>query len=196
MKRLAIRAMVLSVLGLGAAAAVSFADLPSDDPRVQVRAAIEDLSNHLNAKDVPNRAKKIVADFDSCDISTFFAAKRGGGFGIGSLAKNQNQDSVPYLLIQLDRRKDITEKELDDKQADFARVAKGLQAMAQLAPFRGKPFTRGNEKKEKAWADVSADFQAKSAAFRTAVEERDPKKVRLTAGALNQLCNACHILRD
>src|SRR5262245_36439668 len=196
MKSSAIRLMVVSMLGLGATAVVGFADLRPDDPRLKVRAAIEDLSNHLDDKDAPGRAKKIVAEFDSCDISTFFQGKRQGGFGIGALAKNQYQDNVGYLLNQLERRKDITEKELNDSQTDYVRVAKGLQAMAQLAPYRGDPFTRGNEKKEKAWADVAKDFQKTSASFRIAIEERDPKKVRLAAGSLNQMCTACHMLRD
>src|SRR5260221_8564716 len=59
MTRSIVRVMVLSVVGVGAAAALGFADLRPDDPRVLVRAAIEDLSNHLADKDVPERAKKI-----------------------------------------------------------------------------------------------------------------------------------------
>ena len=196
MKSSTIRVMVLSVLVLGGGTAVLFADLHPDDPRVKVRAAIEDLSNHLTDKGAPERAKKIVAEYDSCDISTFFQGKRHGGFGIGTLAKNQYQDSVQFLVAQLNRRKDVTETELGDNQADYLRVAKGLQAMAQLAPHRGKPFTRGDVKKEQAWAAVSTDFQKNTADFRTAVEERDPKKVRLAAVALHHTCCNCHVLRD
>jgi cytochrome c556 len=176
--------------------AVVFADPPPDSPRVKTVKAIADLSEHLDAPDVTERAKKIVAEYDSCDISNFFMVKRRGGFGIGKLAKTENQNAVHFLVPQLAKRKDLTEAELDANQDDYLRVAKGLQAMAQLAPHRGPEFTRGIAKKEKAWADVSVEFQNVTAELRKAIEERDPKKVRLAAASLNNTCNNCHLLRD
>ena len=190
----------LRIIAIGSIVAIGStvvcADPPPDSPRVLAVAAITDLSNHLRDPDVFERAKKVVVDHDSCDISSFFQQKRRGGFGVGKLAKNDMQNSIQYFVPQLARKKDLTEAELDEHQDDYVRIAKGLQAMAQLAPHRGKEFTRGVQKKEKAWADVSVEFQTVTATFRDAVEQRDPKKVRLTAVSLNQTCVNCHMLRD
>jgi hypothetical protein len=195
MNKTNLRLMVIfAVAGIGGA--VVFADPPADSPRVKAVAAITNLSNHLGDKNVVDLAKAVVADHDSCDISNFFMQKRRGGFGIGKLAKNDPQNSVQFLVSQLVRRKDLTEAELDANQDDYLRVAKGLQAMAQLAPHRGQEFTRGIEKKVKAWADVSVEFQNVTAELLKAIEERDPKKVRLAVTALNQTCTNCHVLRD
>jgi hypothetical protein len=184
------------IAGLIAGSAASMADPPKLRPRDRAVMAVEDFSNHLNDRDVADRAKKIVAEHDSCDISGFFMVRHIGGFGVGKLAKNRSQDSVHFLVLQLAKNKKLTESELDENQADYLRVAKGLQAMAQLAPYRGSEFTHGNKTKEKAWADVSVEFQRVTAKLRTAIEERDPKKVRLSAESLSQTCAHCHALRD
>ena len=196
MKSLMTYCLPLTMLFLGSAATILFAEPPPDNPRVRAVAAITELSEHVKDRDVAERAKKIVDEHDSCNISNFFRLKRVGGFGIGKLAKADNQNSVESLVLQLTRRKDMTEQELDEKQADYVRVAKGLQAMAALAPFRGPEFTRNVEMREKAWADVSVEFKKVTADFRRAIEERDPKKLRLEATRLNQTCNNCHVLRD
>ena len=166
------------------------------DSRQHAQAAILELAEHLNDRDVADRARKIVKEHDSCDISTIFQLKRRGGLGVGKLATSEMRDSVQLLIMQLANKKTNTEQHLEENQADYLRVAKVMQAMAQLAPFRGKEFTRGNEKKEKEWADLSLDFQQKTAEFRAAIEDRDPKKVRLAAFALNNTCCHCHQLRD
>lgn len=177
-------------------ATILFADPPKMRPRDRAVAAIEDLSNHLNDRDVADRAKKIVADHESCDISSFFMFKHIGGFGVGKLARDRSHDSVQSLVSQLAREKTLTEASLDDNQADYLRVAKGLQAMAQLAPYRGAEFTRGNKTKEQAWADVAVEFQKVTADLRSAIEQRDPKKVRLSAKSLSETCLHCHNLRN
>src|SRR5262245_58644431 len=89
---------IFAVAGLGGA--VVFADPPPDSPRVKTVKAIAELSEHLDATDVVERAKKIVAEYDSCDISNFFMVKRRGGFGIGKLAKTENQNAVQFLVPQ------------------------------------------------------------------------------------------------
>jgi hypothetical protein len=185
----------IAIVALGGAT-VLWADPPKLRPRDRAVMAIEDLSNHLNDRDVADRAKKIVADFDSCDISGFFMVRHIGGFGVGKLATNRSQDSVDSLVHRLAVNKSLTESQLEEYQADYLRVAKGLQAMAQLAPHRGKEFTRGDQKKEKAWADVSVEFQKVTAELRKSIEERDPKQVRLSAASLSQTCIHCHLLRD
>lgn len=177
-------------------ATILFADPPRQTPRARAVAAIEDLSNHLNERDVADRAKKIVEEHDSCDISGFFQSRFMGGFGVGKLAKDRVRDSVNSLVYQLAANKSLTESHLDENQADYLRVAKGLQAMAQLAPYRGAEFTRGNKTKEKAWADVSVEFQQVTAELRKSIEERDPKKVRLAAKSLSETCTHCHNLRN
>src|SRR5262249_35110301 len=100
------------------------------------------------------------------------------------------------LVPELAKKTTLTEDHLTQNQADYLRVAKALQAMAELAPFRGAEFIGKNEKKAKAWADVSAEFKKNTAAFRQAIEESDPKRVRLPAAALNQTCTNCHVVRD
>ncbi len=122
--------------------------------------------------------------------------KHSGGFGVGKLAENRSHDSVQSLVARLSRDKTLTEARLDEFQTDYLRVAKGLQAMAQLAPYRGGEFTHGNTTKEKAWADVSVEFQKVTGELRKAIEGRDPKKVRLSAESLSQTCMHCHAIRN
>ena len=99
-------------------------------------------------------------------------------------------------MLDFSRRKNTTEAELEQYRDDYLRVARVMQAMAELAPYRGAPFTRGDPKRVQVWEEVSAEFRQKTAAFRRAVEDTDPKRVRTTARSLEQTCGACHVLRD
>jgi len=170
--------------------------VPPEDGRIRAQRAILDLAENLTAKDVADRAKKIVQEHDSCDISAFFVLSRHKGLGIGKLTELGIQDSVERLVQQLSKRKTTTEADLEKYRDDLLRVAKGLQAMAELAPHRGADFTRNDPDRAKAWANVSADFKVKTAGFRTAVEQGDPKQVRLAALALHHTCCECHAVRD
>ena len=184
------------MVGLGLGWGVLAADPPPDDPGKQAQAAILKLSDNLEARDVGERAKRIVGQHTSCDISSVFVPQRHGGLGIGRATEANHPDSIDRLVRDLARRKTTTEAELEQYRDDYVRVAKVMQAMAELAPYRGAPFTRGNPERARAWEEVSADFRQKTAAFRRAVEDTDPKRVRVTARSLEQTCCACHVLRD
>lgn len=190
--------LAAGVLTLGLGYCVLAAGPPPEekDSRLKAQYAIVGLSNHLGDKDVPQWAKKIVEENDSCDISTIFALKRHRGLGIGKATEMGINDSVNALIPALANRKTTTEADLEKHKDDLLRVAKAMQAMAELAPYRLPPHLQKNEQRVKEWADVSADFKVKSAAFRKAVEETDPKQVRLTATGLHNACNNCHKVRD
>ena len=167
MRAVTVRWLAAGAVGLGLGWGVLLAEPPPDDPRKQAQAAIVKLSDNLEAKDVGERAKQIVEQYDSCDISSVFRRQRGGGLGIGKATGAKHPDSIEGLIADFSRRKTTTEAELEQYRDDYVRVAKVMQAMAELAPYRGAPFTRG-----------------------------DPKRVRVTARSLEQTCGACHVLRD
>ena len=190
MKTMCIRALG-GVVTFGLAWNMLPADPPPDRNK-QAQAAIVELSQHLDQKDVSDRAKKIVKEYQSDEISSFFVRKDAGGLGIGNLTQVTPQDSIERLVILLARRKNITEAELDQYQADYAKIAKVMQAMAELAPHRATGKIRQDEKLLKQWLDTAADFKKKTADFRQAIEERDPKKVRTGALNLRHTCCDCH----
>jgi hypothetical protein len=188
--------LAVGLAGLGLGWSLLSAEPPPDDPRKLAQAAIVKLSDNLEASDVGERARQIVEHHDSCDISSVFTSQRHGGLGIGKATEANHPDSIDRLVRDFARRKTTTEAELEQYRADYVRVAKVMQAMAELAPYRGAPFTRGNPERTKGWEEVSAQFKAKTAAFRRAVEDTDPKRVRTTARSLEQTCCDCHTLRD
>jgi hypothetical protein len=196
MRAVTVRWLAAGVVGLGLGWGVLPAEPPPDDPAKQAQAAILKLSDNLDAKDVGERARLIVQQHTSCDISSVFVPQRHGGLGIGKATEANHPDSIDRLVRDFARRKTTTEAELEQYRDDYVRVAKVMQAMAELAPYRGAPFTRGNPERAKAWEEVSAEFRQKTATFRRAVEDADPKRVRTTARNLEQTCCACHALRD
>jgi hypothetical protein len=196
MHAVTVRWLAVGVVGLGLGLGVLLAEPPPDNARQQAQAAILRLSDNLEGRDVGERAKQIVQQHDSCDISSVFRLKRQGGLGIGKAAEANHPDGIERLVLDMSRRKTTTEAELEQHRDDYLRVAKVMQAMAELAPYRGAPFTRQNPERVQAWQKVSAEFKQKTAAFRRAVEETDPKGVRTTALSLEQTCCACHVLRD
>jgi hypothetical protein len=196
MRAVTVRWLAVGLAGLGLGWGVLLAEPPPDDPTKQAQAAILRLSDNLDAQDVSERARLIVRRHTSCDISSVFVPQRLGGLGIGKATEANHPDSIDRLVRDFARRKTTTEAELERYRDDYVRVAKVMQAMAELAPYRGAPFTRGNPERAQAWEDVSAEFKQKTAAFRRAVEQADPKQVRLTARSLEATCCACHVLRD
>jgi hypothetical protein len=195
MRAVAVRWLAAGVVGLGLGWGVLPAEPPPDPTKI-TQEEIVILSDNLEAKDVGGRAKQIVRQHTSCDISSVFIPQRNGGLGIGKATEANHPDSIDRLVRDFARRKTTTEAELEQYREDYVRVAKVMQAMAELAPYRGAPFTRGNPERARAWEEVSAEFKVKTAAFRRAVEETDPKRVRTTARSLEQTCCACHGLRD
>lgn len=167
--------------------------VPLND-RQAAQLAILDLSNNLNAKNLSELARKIVADHDSCDISSIFQNKRG--LGIGKLTELGIPNSIDRFFSETARRKNLTEADLEKYRDDYLRVARIMQAMAELAPHRASESMQKDEKRLAAWQRVSADFKLKSADFRRAVEKTDPKLTRLAAVAMHQVCSDCHQVRD
>jgi hypothetical protein len=196
MHAVTLRWLAVGVIGLGLGCGVLLAEPPPDTARKQAQAAILRLADNLEGRDVAQRAKQIVQQYDSCDISSVFRLKRQGGLGIGQATEANHADGIDRLVLDLARRKTTTEAELEQYRDDYLRVAKVMQAMAELAPYRGTPFIRQNPDRALAWEQVSAEFKQKSAAFRRAIEEADPKQVRTKALSLQQTCCACHDLRD
>jgi len=183
------------------AAAIGFATVRADpappvDSAQAAKRAIVKLSENLNDKDVAEQAKKIVKEHDSCDISTIFTMNQRGGLGVGKLTEAGFRDSVQHLIGALSGRRNTTEQMFEQYQPDLIRVAKVMQAMAELAPFRASPRVQKDPKLAKEWQETAVDFKEKTAAFRKAIEEKDPKKVRLAARALNDTCCHCHSLAD
>jgi hypothetical protein len=191
-----VRCLAGVLLALGMILSVGRADPVPDTEREAAQKAIIDLSNNLDSKDVVAIAKKIVKDHDSCDISSIFTRKEGGGPGIGKLTELGYPDGIERFILQMSRRRTLTEADLEKYREDYLRVARIMQAMAELAPHRATPAILKDEKLAKAWADVSADFKGKTLAFRQAIEQVDPKQARLAAMNLSHTCCACHLLRD
>jgi hypothetical protein len=168
-----------------------------EEKRAAAQKAILKLADNLDGKDVAERARKIVATHDSEDISSVFVVKSKGGLGIGKLTEvDSTRDGIDRLMQRIAYRKTLTEAELEKYSADYKRVARVMQAMAELAPYRASPNVRKHEKRSQEWDDVAREFKEKTANFRTAVEEKDPKKVRLAAFKLQDTCCHCHNLLD
>ena len=166
------------------------------DSTKKAQIAILDLSENLDARDVSERAKQIVKENLSEDISSVFRPKSSGGVGVGKLTEAGYRDNIQNLIAHLSNRRNTTEQLFEQYQVDFMRVAKLMQAMAELAPHRATERIQKNPKLAKEWQETAVDFKQKTKAFRTAIEEKDPKKVRLAARALNDTCCHCHGLAD
>jgi hypothetical protein len=156
------------------------------------------LADCLERPDVSVRAKKIVDDPDNaCDISLVFrrTRPRGGGVGIGSAVKAGHQNSIDDLIRDWSGRRPPTKDELHTHQKDLLQVARVLQAMAELAPFRVHIYVpRNDQQKAAEWQKVSADFKAITRALREAIDQRDPAETRNVAIRLQRTCDACHQL--
>jgi hypothetical protein len=196
MSRIAIRMLPLVALGLGICT-VCAAPLPERcDPRKAAQAAILELSEKLEQKDVEALARKIVKEHESEDISSVFQRLDRGGLGLGSYAKAvKHPNSVQALLNSLSRQQP-PQKLLNDHQVDLLRTAKVIQAMAELAPHRQPRYANPADRRIQEWARVSAEFKKDSREFRLAIESREPIKVRSAADRLNHSCCDCHNLLD
>jgi hypothetical protein len=192
MKPVVVRMLAVGIIGLGLGYGLLRADNPPPNPRNEAQTDIIRLSENLDAADVKDRAKQIVEKHDSCDISSIFKLGPRIGPGIGKLKELGFRDSIDALTAALSTRKTTTEAEIEKYQPEFLRVAKILQAMAELAPYRGKIVVANYEKRAKEWEKVAADFKQKTAEFRKSIEEKDPKRLRLAAESLRGTCNDCH----
>src|SRR5262249_42075718 len=169
------RALAISVVLLGLGWSILPADPPVPEDRdKQAQAAIVELSQNLGGRDVSQRAKKIVQEYKSDEISSIFTRKEGGGLGIGNLTDIVPQNSIERLIVTLSRRKTTTEAELEKYQADYVKVAKVMQAMAELAPHRANERIKKNDKLLQQWLATAADFNNKPPDFPHAIHEHTP----------------------
>ena len=188
------RSLAVGMLALGVAWSALGADQP--DPaelaRQKAQAAVLKLADSLDDAMTVSQAQAIVKEHSAENISSIFKMKARGGPGIGKLMEAGFPDGIDRFINILSRRKILTENELERFQPEYLRVARIFQAMAELAPFRATERVKSDSKRTLDWANISADFKKKSADFRLAVEEKDPKKVRLTALNLSHTCCDCH----
>ena len=190
-----------SIVVVGLASGIGWTVLRAESPPPATSArkaqnAIVHLTQNLKDDNVSEQARKIVKDHESSDISAIFRARNGGGLGVGKLTEIGFRDSVQHLIGSLSSRRNTTEQMFDQYQVDFLHVAQVLQAMAELAPHRATTRIQKDPKLFKEWLETTSDFKQKTGEFRTAIEEKDPKKVRLAARALNDTCCHCHNLVD
>ena len=168
-------------------------------PQKQVRAvqAIINLSDHLGTAEFHSRAKQIVDELDSCDISRIFGTKKSGGAGIGSAVKAGHGDSIQHIVMDWSGSKAPRAGELREHRKDLLKMARTLQVMAELAPMRmSQIVSMNNEKRVAAMNKVNADFKLVTAQLRDAIEKADPLETRKAAIFLNQTCMNCHDVRD
>jgi len=184
------------LLGLGLGLLAVAQPAAQQKPRRAVDAILE-LSDNLDRPDVSARAKKIVEDYDSCDISSVFVARSSGrgGAGIGSAVQAGHRDRIDALVQDWAGPRPPTRAELKAHRKDLLKVARVLQTMAELAPYR-MPGFQPREKQQKAeqWRNVSAEFKSVTRELRDTIESRDPAEVRKTAIRLQRTCAACHQL--
>jgi hypothetical protein len=184
-------------LGLGvalAAGAQSGAPAQNLSPTV---AAVQKLADSVDRADVALQAKKIV-EADGCGVSRVFTLRRpqrGGGVGIGSAVRAGHKDSIDDLVRDWSGPKPPTKEELQAHQKDLLQVARVLQAMAELAPFRSDIYLpRDNEKMAEDWRQVSAEFKTLTRALRDAIEKTEPAEARQVSVRLQRTCKSCHKL--
>src|SRR5262245_11497600 len=121
-------------------------------------AAVLKLADNLEREDVCLQAKKIVEEMDACAISQVFTLRRprGGGPGIGSAVKAGHKDSIEDLVRNWSGSRPPTREELQTHRKDLVQVARVLQAMAEVAPFRVNIYVpKENKQKVEAWRKVS-----------------------------------------
>jgi hypothetical protein len=191
------RFVTIVALGLGAAlAAAAQSGAPGGNLSPTVT-AVRNLADTLERPDVSLRAKKIVEEYDGCEISQVFTLRRPrrGGLGIGSAVKAGHKDSIDELVRDWSGPRPPTKDELETHQKDLLQVARVLQAMAELAPFRAQIYVpRNNEQMAASWRQVSVEFKVVTRALRDAIAKTDPVETRSVAVRLQRTCSACHKL--
>jgi len=181
--------------GMGALCADKPGATSEEFRRMSAQNAIIQLGDRIGETDVAERAKQIVKEYDSEDISSVFKHKPAGGLGVGKLKETGfTRDSIQHLMSSLARRKNITEAEIERYFEDYQRTAKVLQAMAELAPYRASERVKKNDKLLHEWEEVAKEFKEGATSFRRAVDGKDPKSVRLAALRMQDTCCHCHEL--
>jgi hypothetical protein len=167
------------------------------DPHAKQKAAqkaIIELSENLDAPDLPERAARIVGEHESENISSVFMNTRRGGMGVGVPVTNPPYgDGVDFLVRRWVAR-GVTTAEVEKNKAEMLKIARVIRAMSELAPYRVPVNAKPAVKNE--WARVAAEFHDTAAGLHDAVEKSDPAAIRAAARKLNGTCCHCHSLLD
>jgi hypothetical protein len=158
-------------------------------------AAVQKLADAVDRPDVSRRAKKLVEELDACEVSRVFGLTRPrrGGVGIGSAVQAGHKDSIEELVRDWSGPRPPTKEELQTHRKDLQRVARVVQAMAELAPLRKDIYVpANNEKMAEDWRKVSAEFKTVSRALRYAIDKTDEGETQRAAVRLQQACDNCH----
>jgi hypothetical protein len=189
--------VLILAIGLGVAVVASAQQGTQERTISPTVAAVQSLADSLDRGDVTRRAKQIVEEFDACEVSRVFShtRPRRGGVGIGSAVKAGHRDSIEDLVRDWSGSRPPTREELRTHQKDLLRVARVLQVMAELAPFRKDIYIPKNDKNAaEGWRQVSAEFKTIAHNFQDAIENTQPTEARQVAVRLQQTCNTCHKL--
>jgi hypothetical protein len=162
-------------------------------PEKAAQNAILDLASKLDTTDFSDLAQKIVKEHHSEDISSIFRLKKRDGLGTGILP--EDRDGIERLVIAWSR-KAPSKDELNKYQWELLRTANAIRAMSELAPYRLalRPTNSPQENKER--QEVIVEFKSSALAFRDAVVEKDPARVKTALMQLHNTCCHCHGLVD
>jgi hypothetical protein len=178
------------VLGLGMAATQSAQAKGYTNPAV---VAITTLADNLDRPGLSLRAKFIVDNFDSCDISTIFRPYKNGGAGIGSAVNAGHVNSIQNLVQHWSGPKPPTQEELVTHRHDLLKVARVLKVMSELAPLRlALVVPKNDAKRIEAMHKVTGEFKAVAIELHDAIKLAEPQATRKAAITLNQVCQNCH----
>lgn len=190
---------VLAALAIGLVLALVGGAQPTAPPSglSPTVAAVQSLADSLDQGDVARRARKIVEELNPCEVSRVFSLRRPrrGGVGIGSAVKAGHRDSIEDLILDWSGRKPPTRDELQEHKKDLLRVARVLQSMAELAPYRRETYMPPNNDKMHAnWQQLCAQFKTVSRDLHEAIDKGEEAQTRQVAVRLQLTCSYCHQL--
>lgn len=171
------------------------AGVQSAAPGKQVAAveAIVALADELDQPGLANKARQLVKEYDSCDISRVFQLRKHGGAGIGSAVQAGHADSIQSLVVRWSGAHPPTKEELVAHRKDLLKTARVLKVMAELAPLRlALVVPKSDLKRVEAMHKVTKDFKAVTHELHDVIAKTDPMATRQAAVHLNQTCAACH----
>jgi hypothetical protein len=194
LKRMRVFGVVGLVLGVGVVAVGQQPGKPRP-PSPTVTAVLR-LADDIDRPDVAALARDLVEQYDPCGMSRAFNPVALGGVGIGSARQAGHQgDSIELLIKNWSGPRPPTRDELREHRQDLLRVARVIQAMAELAPHRQNNYVNSDRPPAvERWRRVSADFKAVSRELRDAIDRGRVGATRKAAVRLQQTCNACHDL--
>ncbi|MGE3804753.1 MAG: cytochrome c [Gemmataceae bacterium] len=181
-------------MGGGAMLALALVLLPSSGKGAadaKLVAAINKLAEQV-AKD-PDAAKKQAAavakahDFDV--VMKLFELRTKDGVGIGAKAGDIKPDGIESLFTNYEKR--VSSAQLESGADDLARAAYVTAAIA-LITHQHTPKKKVGKKDPKDWTKWTDEMYKASLDLAAAFKEKDTKKVKAAATALNLSCGNCH----